>query len=254
MSAWPIRERLVPFLMALALLAPVASGATQLVLPASRDNTLYQPLTVELSSGAGPSMFAGATAALKARRALVKFDVSAVPAGAHIDSVQLVLHMTRSAEEIPRDFTLHRMLADWGEGTSNAGGDASGPGGGQGADATIGDATWSYRFYDTDSWTTVGGDFDVTALATTQVAGAGAYTWGSTPLMVADVQSWVDGNANNGWLLRGPESVPLSARRFGTRESTVGSERPQLIVYFTTTAVEQQTWSSIKAIFGGSAR
>lgn len=254
MSASKTLQRLLSMTILIALLAPIACGATEVVLSANKDNTLYEPISSELSSGAGPSMFAGATAGLKARRALVQFDVGTVPVGAHIDSVQLILHMTRSAEEIPRDFTLHRVVVDWGEGTSNAGGEGTDPGGGQGSDATTGDATWHYRFYDSLPWSSVGGDFDAVALATTLVAGVDLYTWGSTPLMVADVQSWVDGNPNNGWMLRGPENIALTARRFGTRESTVAAERPQLAVYFTASVVEQRTWSGVKAIYRDGAR
>jgi hypothetical protein len=254
MKAQAVRGRLGSMIAAMALLTPAATRATQVALPASRDNTLYETITGEVSSGQGPAMFAGATAGLQVRRALLQFDVSTVPAGAHIDSVQLVLHMNRSSEVIPRDFTLHRVVAAWGEGASNAGGDGTGPGGGQGVPATTGDATWNFRFYDTDGWSTVGGDFDAAPLATTQVAGEDTYTWGSTPLLVADVQSWVDGNPNNGWMLRGPESIGLTARRFATRESSLAGDRPQLIVYFTSLTVEQRTWSGIKAVYGGAAR
>ena len=96
---------------------------------------------------------------------------------------------------------LHKLLADWGEGTSHA------PmGEGDGAPATPNDATWRHRFFDTIFWTTQGGDFSATVSASQSVGGVGQYTWSSAQ-MVADVQSWLDNPASNfGWLVLGDET------------------------------------------------
>jgi hypothetical protein len=109
---------------------------------------------------------------------------------------------------------LHKLLADWGEGTSHA------PmGEGDGAPATPNDATWRHRFFDTIFWTTQGGDFSATVSASQSVGGIGQYTWSSAQ-MIADVQSWVNNPASNfGWLVLGDESTAATAKRFDTRES-----------------------------------
>jgi hypothetical protein len=95
-----------------------------------------------------------------------------------------------------RTVELHKLLADWGEGTSHA------PmGEGDGAPATSNDATWRHRFFDSLFWTTQGGDFSAVVSASQSVGSTGQYTWSSTQ-MVADVQSWLDNpDSNFGWLV-----------------------------------------------------
>jgi spore coat protein A len=124
---------------------------------------------------------------------------------------------------------MHRVLADWGEGTSNATGQE-----GKGANASTGDATWRHRFYNTMFWSTQGGDFNATASASTTVnTTLGYYMW-SGASVVADVQAWVNGTANNyGWLLKGVETTSHTAMRFASREESTASQRPVLIIDFT---------------------
>jgi hypothetical protein len=128
--------------------------------------------------------------------------------------------------------TLHRVTASWGEGTSLF----SDPffGGGIGAPATAGDATWLHRFYPSDLWTQPGGDFDPGPVASAVVPPtSGQYQWGSTAEMVSLVQSWVNAPASNfGFMLRGDETVSVTARRFFTREATTPSNRPHLLVSY----------------------
>ncbi len=197
---------------------------------AQKDNTLYESPTGSLSNGAGPGMFSGRTGLGLIRRGLVKFDVAgAIPAGSTINSVTLTLSCTMSlVGEVP--VSLHAALADWGEGASVS----SAMGGGQGAPAAPGDATWLHTFYDTQMWAAAGGDFDPTPSATRLVGGLGLYTWESTAQMVADVQSWLDAPAtNHGWLVGGDESAPSTSRRFDTREHLIPAQRPLLTVDYT---------------------
>lgn len=204
-------------------------GAT-VALPALRDNTLYESASGGLSNGAGNGMFAGRSSqsSNSIRRGLVMFDVaSAVPAGSIITSATLTLHQA-SANEVPRTVSLHRMLASWGEGTSNA---TSGGGGG-GAPATAGDATWVHRFFNTTAWAAAGGDFDPAPSASASVIGSGFYSWSSAGL-VTDAQSFLDGGASNfGWLLRGDEAVSGTSKRFSTREEVDSSLRPVLTLEY----------------------
>jgi hypothetical protein len=207
---------------------------------ASKDNTLYQSATGAFSNGAGTSFFVGRVGANgggNARRGLIAFDIAAnVPAGASIDSVKLTLRMSKSNVGA-QTIALHRVSADWGEGVSNAGGEEGG-----GAAATTGDATWIHRFFNTSLWTNAGGDFAAAASASRAVSGIGAYIWGSTPQMVADVQAWLDTPSSNfGWLLLGNESTFPTSKRFDAREHSSAGNRPALTVFFKTmTDVENE--------------
>src|SRR5581483_7085917 len=109
-----------------------------------------------------------------------------IPPGSTILGVTLSLNMSRTALSDPRTIKLHKMLAEWVEGTSQASGDE-----GIGAPATPNDATWRHRFFDTVFWTTQGGDFSAAVSASQSVGPVGVYIWSSSQ-MRADVQSWLD--------------------------------------------------------------
>src|SRR6266699_6830473 len=145
---------------------------------------------------------------------MLAFDIAgSIPPGSTITSASLTLNMSRTISDA-RIVELHKLLADWGEGTSNANAQE-----GQGAAATPNDATWRHRFYNTIFWTTQGGDFSATVSASQSVGGIGQYTWSSAQ-MIADVQSWVNNPASNfGWLVLGDESAAGTTKRFDTRES-----------------------------------
>jgi len=225
------------------------AAAETVTLQAKKDNTLYESIQGTVSNGAGTDLFVGTTGArtgFAVRRALVAFDVAAsIPAGAQISSVQLVLNMNKTVVGA-KPVSLHRVLADWGEGTSLA----VGSGGGGGGPATTGDATWVHRFFSTELWSTPGGDFASTASAQIQVTSFGANTWGSSAAMVADVQAWLDQPANNfGWILIGEEQNTASSKRFAARENPVAANRPHLVVQYTPTAIQGKTWTGIKQLY-----
>lgn len=193
-----------------------ATSAAITVINPNKDNTLYEydPAEGDHSNGAGFHFFAGENGMGELRRGVLAFDVAGtIPAGSTITAVSLTMNMSMTpagAETIE----LHKLLADWGEGTSHA------PNGeGDGAPATSNDATWRHRFFDTLFWTTQGGDFSVIVSASQSVGSVGQYTWTSAQ-MVADVQEWLDNPASNfGWLVLGNESAIATAKRFDTRES-----------------------------------
>ena len=225
-----------------------AAQVVDVVIPARADNTLYEDQQGALSNGQGDGMFVGRTgtnSGFVLRRALVMFDVAGnVPAGATVRGVQLALTMTKanSGDKLVR---LHRVLAGWGEGASLAGGE-----GGGGGPAASGDATWRHRFFNTDLWSTLGGDFVATPSAEALVGDVGTYTWESTQGLVDDVQAWLDQPASNaGWILVGEESGGVSSKRFATRESSRAADRPVLHVTYASTAVAPSTWSAIKSLF-----
>ncbi len=193
----------------------------------SKDNTLIQNTTGALSNGANPSFFVGRTNSAGARRGLLAFDLSSIQPGSTVTSVTLKLNMTRSMVGA-QNIALRRVSADWGEGTSS---DLSGGGGG-GSSSTPGDATWIHRFFNTTMWSTAGGDFSSTVSASLSVNNIGAYTWESTPEMVADVQGWVnDPSTNFGWILIGNETT-RSTKQFASRQNSNAANRPVLTVTF----------------------
>jgi hypothetical protein len=212
--------------IALLLAAGVAHADVLQVAPV-KDNTLYQSATGSLSNGAGEAFFSGKTQQGQIRRGLVAFDLSGIPAGAVITDVSLRLHVSAAAPAgAPTMVGLHRVLSNWGEGTS-----FSDPGG-LGAPATPGDATWLHTFFDTQFWTNVGGDFAGAASATQNVEIPGFYTWSGAAL-IADVQSWLSNPGSNfGWLVKDGEATNGSARRYDSRESQDPANRPQLTITY----------------------
>jgi glucose/arabinose dehydrogenase len=205
--------------------------AEVVVIDASKDNTLFENAAGTVSNGAGQYLFTGRTEQGfdYLRRTLIAFDVAgSIPPGSLIQSVELTLNMSKARTAVPRTTDLRRVTADWGEGTSDAIGEEGG-----GTLATADDATWIHTFYDTDFWSSGGGDFASTVSASVDVAGLGPYTWGSTTEMVADVQSWLDAPAANfGWILIGNEAASGSAKRLDSRENGDPVNEPSLTVGF----------------------
>ncbi len=222
----------------------IGSAQETVTVTASKDNTLYQDPNGSLSNGSGAFLFAGRTnqSANNLRRAVVKFDlVGKIPVNATITSAKLKMRLSKNAEG-ESNVNVHKLTSDWGEGTSNA--DASE---GSGTSAAGNDATWKHKFFDTQNWTTSGGDFVAQSSATTIVNALGVYEWSSASLL-NDVNSWVASNASNfGWILIGNESVK-SSKRFDSRENSTEANRPQLIIQYTTTSSVKQV-SSVPKLF-----
>lgn len=220
--------------LALVVAAAPRAYGDSIVVNASKDNTLYAESDT-LSNGAGQRMFAGKNGPGDTRRALIHFNVpQIVPVGLYdsfvtIDSVVLRLNLAQT-QPGTRIVALHRVLADWGEGTSAAGG-----GEGGGAPATANDATWTRRFFGPAlPWGTAGGDYDSTASASRSVGSTlGVYEWRSAG-MTADVAAWESNPAQNfGWEIIGVESGFGTAKVFSTRNATTLVNRPSLTIYFT---------------------
>jgi hypothetical protein len=210
----------------------VSARADSVTLFPSQDNTLIESLSGSLSNGSGEFFFAGRTAqpSNSLRRALVQFDISeSIPSGATINSVVLTLEMSRTPTNVDWVIELRRTRSAWGEGASDASGEE-----GNGAPSSPGDASWIHAFFDTQFWPVIGGDFESTVSAAVAVGTVGTYTWGSTPQMIDDVQSWLDNPVGNfGWVLIGDESSLGTAKRFNARENTLVGTRPSLLIEFT---------------------
>lgn len=197
-------------------------------LTAIQDNTLYENVNGSLSSGAGIYFFVGRNNNSAARRGLLKFPIAdSTLSEAIIDSVKLVLNMSRTLAGVEA-ISVHRLLADWGEGASNAGIE-----GGGGAPSQSGDATWIHTFFNSGFWTNSGGDFSPAASATQDVGDIGKYIW-SSEQMAVDVEDWKNNPATNfGWILIGDENQNQTSKRFDSKENLVDSNKPRLIVHYT---------------------
>jgi hypothetical protein len=224
---------------ALAFFTQFLFSQQQVVLNPAKDNTLYQTTDGSLSDGSGDYLFAGrvgGTGGGSIRRALLKFDVAAIPASATITSVKLTLNMSKTSAGA-QTVSLQKVAADWGEGTSNASNSE-----GSGALSSTGDATWIHRFYSSTTWTKAGGDFASAASASASVDNVGSYSWGSTTQMVADVQGWLANPSSNfGWILLGNEATTSTTKRFDSRDNGTVANRPKLTVTYTVATAVHQT-------------
>lgn len=180
-------------------------ATTAVTLTATKDNSIFSE--GELSNGLDVSIFSGTTgesANGASRRALLAWNLATVPAGSTVASAEVALTMTKApAAAKPDPLSLHRLTANWGEGTSNALG-----AGGDGAPAEGADVTWTKPFFNQAGlWTEPGGDFAPAPSATimvnaeTSVTG-GIYRW-SSPQLATDANGWLANAATNfGWLLK----------------------------------------------------
>jgi hypothetical protein len=213
----------------LGLAVSSSSVAATRTLPADRDATLIEEPDGAFATGSGPTVFAGRTGLLDntVRRALFRFDVtsgvstvSKRPVAVAIESVALVVTVVMEPPQAePREFRLHRMLSDWGEGASSS------PGG-TGAPAAPGDATWIHAFYPDQFWSHNGGQFEGEPSARLVVDGPGVYRFEGDGLL-SDVQLWSrEPDRNFGWILIGDETERTTARAFASRENPDPSLRP----------------------------
>jgi hypothetical protein len=218
-----------------------AGHAATVTVGASRDATIFQN-NVDNGSGGGNGLFAGTNGAGNSpRRALIGFDIAgSLPEGSIVQSATLTMFLGQFpnvAATPTSTIGLRRVLANWGEGTTqlqNPPNDTFG-GTGQGAPATDGDVTWNARFFSGTSptpWASAGGDFASAVSGSTVVTRTlnSGYTWDSTTEMVGDVQRWLDDPSGNfGWMLvNADETTPATFRGFYSRQTATASLRPQL--------------------------
>lgn len=216
----------------LTVLCPHLSAAT-IAFTAVADTSLFEA-NPDYNLGA-TSLVSGTNRQYSRSRALFRFDLSALPAGAVVTNVQVVMNVTRrpdpdNGEPVNSDFNLYRLHVGWGEGTSSSV---------TGSVASPGDATWNERYYQTVPWETggaaVGVDYAASPSSTTPVSGVGSYTWQSSLRMVQDVTAWQSDPASNfGFILISQdEELPSSGRRFASTEDFSDTALPpQLIVTY----------------------
>lgn len=170
---------------------PDADPATTVMVAPVDDATICDPAG---AIGDG-DLFVGTTAQPTNRRAFIRFDLTAVPAGATILSA--TLEVTVFKDTGSRAVSLHAVTSDWNEGASTP---TQMIGGGCGTAASD-DATWANTGLG-GAWTTAGGDFVASPSATTADIEATALT---SAQMVTDVNAWIATPVTNfGWILVHP--------------------------------------------------
>jgi hypothetical protein len=232
------------------------SYAADLAIPAKRDNTLYQgqadggPPDGERSNALGPNIWTGKGSNGNLKRSALFFDCkSIIPAEATITSAVLVLTLDRAQPNVgPTDIGIYRLVADWGEGTSDA---SLIDGGGRGTNATPGDMTFTHNFFNSSLWVTAGGEYVATPSASA-TARWPQFSDGppfqptnhltSIGVLEIDIQNWIDGvNPEYGWMLRGDETQQPTAKRYWGVQHTIASQRPILLVGFNTLTTTTST-------------
>ena len=142
-------------------------------------------------------------------RALLQFDLSAIPSNATITSATLTMQATQIGGSL--NISVYEMQQAWLEGTANG---------------TAGAANWNQSAAGT-SWASAGGNFNATAVATLDTDTTGLHTWSLTNL----VQAWVDGSrTNNGVMVASPDG---GGNRTATYDSSEGTAPPRLIITYT---------------------
>lgn len=191
---------------------------------AIKDNSIFAENNN--SNGAGPVLFGGKNGLGNSRRALIKFSALNVTPDS-FKSVSVRIHVNQVSNATLRTLSLYKLTSDWGEGTSSNSG-------GTGAAPSTGDATWNFRFFNTQSWTTAGGDYFGTPSASIQVGDVGYYTF-SDPQLLADYKSWINNPGTNfGWILLGDEAANNSAKRLDSREvvATAPLDAPKIFATY----------------------
>jgi hypothetical protein len=213
------------------------------------DTTLIE-ISSENNLGGAGFFNAGTTGNGFRNRAVMRYDLSSIPAGSIINSVELTLEIVREPVTDPENsfFSLRRLFQSWGEGVQVPT-EVDSPG--RGAPAVMGEATWNSRFTGLSAWSEPGGqqgvDFSATASSLAFVTTVGEQVnFGSTPAMIADLQFWLDQpSANFGWMLMTEsEDVGKTARSFASLESGFG---PTLTIDFT--PVPEPATISLVALF-----
>jgi spore coat protein A len=210
--------------------------ATSITLPAVQDNTIYAES--DMSYGAGQCLQIGRPSITRAtpliRRALLRFDLSSIPAGSRIVSARL--NLFRLAQGGPgTSLRVLRLLQDWGEGNSGAGELCTPPPKQFGNAPTESSSTWNFRFFGSGAaWDSPGGSFRTSFSDSEFVSPFTQFTGLASAGITSDVADWLrDPASNDGWILLGDEENLGTGMRFASRQDTAFAHSPSLTISFT---------------------
>lgn len=152
---------------------------------------------------------------------LIEFDLSSIPLGSTVYSAELSLYET--ARSTTTSISAYRILRDWNEGNKN------------GTAAESSEVDWVHYNHDSGTWTTPGARGSTTDRAAAASATDATFdatvnhfhSWSGAG-MVADVQAWVDGTENNGWVLYGDGAYS----RLKTSDDAAAASRPKLTITY----------------------
>jgi len=190
--------------------------------------------------GGEPSLVSGALgsrAQFEVRRALLRFDVSAIPPGAVVNSATLQMTVVMvPLSPVNSTFDIRRVLQSW----------------------TEGGVSWNSRSGAGTPWQVPGvtGSADSVSTPSSFVAVGSAnftaYTFPSSTALLADVQGWVnDASSNFGWLLISENEVsPETARRFGAREDP--AHQPVLTINYSLPSLGVTIQPASQTVLAGS--
>jgi uncharacterized repeat protein (TIGR01451 family) len=150
------------------------------------------------------------------KRALVRFNLAAIPTNATVFSAGLTLSRIGGSATAPRNVSIHRLTNDWTENTLNN---------------ANGEASWNRRKTGVN-WTTSGGDF-VAAGEQTNIVGTAnvPYTWDVTRA-ISNAVAAPNAATTNGFLLRYNMSrLPNDSLIFGSSENAAGNGPKLVLVY-----------------------
>ncbi len=174
----------------------VFQTARQLIIqpsPVPGKDTWISSAGTSLNNGGAPDIAIGDnSAAAESRRALIKFDLSSIPAGSVVNSATLSLCEHAQQNSLTPELGAYYAIHSWEEGTGNGAPTADG-------------ATWtSYDGNSLHSWGVPGGDFDTSSPPT---AVAPDISWGGPAWINFSVtnlaQQWIDGTiANEGAFIK----------------------------------------------------
>ncbi|MSR40335.1 MAG: DNRLRE domain-containing protein [Phycisphaerales bacterium] len=199
-------------------------------LAATQSATIYQE-DANGANGSGQYLFAGRTNQGLTRRALLRFDLAALPEGALLLSARVNMNVAQGNGGV-RPMSLHRGTAQWTTGASDPAGTES-----VGVAAMLGDCTWQWASSNGalggTAWSQSGGSFESIASATASTTVLGMQHLTSESLR-ADVEAWLANPTENfGWLLLGDESAIGTARRLDSAHAAAGGFVPSLELEYT---------------------
>jgi len=191
-------------IVAVLLVSAMSAGAAVVTLVDTKDTGIASTQGGTSQSGMYGFMNADNFSGNGERRMLMQFDLSAIPAGATINSAILRIGRAAATDDTNgKAFSIYRVTSSWVEGWGSSNGspiDSYAPAG----------ATWTYRDLATlTPWGTLGGDKD---MRTQIVCGVnnldptGAFKYGFYADIAAIAQTWVSG-ANNGLLIASDETA-----------------------------------------------
>ncbi|MFT3753091.1 MAG: DNRLRE domain-containing protein [Paludibacter sp.] len=242
-------------LLAVTMINTAYPATVVTTIRSSKDNTLIQ--TADGSKSNGKNIInvgtTGQATGINIRRGLVAFDLSSVPASTIIDSAKLVMSYSTGTASTDISLEVHKMDADWGEGTSSSTG-------GVGANSSTNNATWLHTFYNTALWATPGGDFDSNAASIQSVLSTDVSATFRGRELTKNVQDWITNPTSNyGWLLKSTnETLASIVVKFNSRETAYAEDlKPTLFVYYQSLATEIGSLpaintNSIQPILAGS--